>query len=130
MFPERVARLHPKYRTPTLAIVIQAAWATVLALSGTYGQLLDYVVFGDWIFFGLAGATVFVFRARERGAGRTPSPVYRLPGYPFVPGLFVVTALFIVLSSIWSNPGNAAIGMVLIGAGVPVWGWWRRSNPS
>ena len=59
LFPERVARLHPKYDTPSLAIVIQSTWAVVLVLTGTYGQLIDYVVSADWIFFGAAGASLF-----------------------------------------------------------------------
>ena len=123
VFFERVANLHPRFRTPTAAIGFQAGWAIVLTLSGTYGQLLDYVVFGDWIFFGLAGATLFVFR------GRDAEIRFRAPGYPWVPGLFVVAAMFVVVSSVVSNPGNALIGSAMIGLGVPVYLAWRRTNP-
>ncbi len=69
-------KLHPRYRTPTVAILVQAVWAIVLTLSGPYGQLLDYVVFGDWIFFGLTVATLFYYR--RRGAPPEGSTVVRL----------------------------------------------------
>ena len=104
---------------------LQAGWACVLLLTGTYGQLLDYVVFGDWIFFGLVVVTLFVFRARARGA-TGDDVAFRTPGYPVVPGLFVAVAAFVVFSSIRSNPGNAAVGGLLIAAGVPVFLLWRR----
>ena len=122
LFFQRIAHLHPRFRTPTAAIVFQGAWAIVLTLSGTYGQLLDYVVFGDWIFFGLTAATVFVFRRRP-GALR-----FKAPGYPWVPALFVASAGFVVASSIISNPGNALLGSGLIGLGVPAYLYWRRTG--
>ncbi len=120
LFLHGVARLHPKFHTPTAAITFQAAWAVVLTLSGTYGQLLDYVVFGDWIFFGLCGVCVFVFRRREKPSGR-----FRSPGYPLVPALFVAAAIYVVVSSVISNPLNAAIGSGLIALGVPAYWFWR-----
>jgi APA family basic amino acid/polyamine antiporter len=120
VFFRRMAELHPRYRTPTAAIVFQAVWASVLTLSGTYGQLLDYVVFGDWIFFGLAGATVFVFRRRGENIR------FKTPAYPWIPGLFVVAAAYVVLSSIASNPGNALLGSGLIGLGIPAYLFWRN----
>jgi len=119
------ARLHPRFRTPAGALLFQAAWSIVLLLNGTYRQLLDYVVFGDWIFFGLVVATLFLYHRRDAG----DDVAFRTPGDPFVPGLFVAVALYVVLSSIWSNPRNAAIGAALIAAGVPVFAFWRRRRP-
>ncbi|GMV06340.1 MAG: amino acid transporter [Gemmatimonadota bacterium] len=126
LFFASVARLSPRTRTPNVGIWIQAVWAVLLALSGTYAQLLDWVVFGDWIFFGLIAATLFVYRAREgRGAvGGT----FRIPAHPLVPGLFVAAALFVVYSSVVSNPRNALYGTLLIGAGVPAFLAWSRGN--
>ncbi|MFN2637249.1 MAG: APC family permease [Gemmatimonadaceae bacterium] len=121
------ARLHPRYRTPTGGILIQAVWAIALVLSGTYGQLLDYVVFGDWIFFGLIVATVFNYRWRDRLVSATPT-TYLAPGYPLLPALFVITAAFVVASAISSNPRNAMLGAILIGLGVPAFLSWRRQN--
>jgi APA family basic amino acid/polyamine antiporter len=125
-FVPALARLHPRYRTPGGALLFQAAWAVLLTLSGTYGQLLDYVVFGDWIFFGLTAATLFVFRRRDvAGTGHTG---FRTPGYPVLPALFVAAAAAVVLSSIISNPRNAAIGTVLIALGVPAFRYFTRTR--
>jgi APA family basic amino acid/polyamine antiporter len=126
VFLPRLAALHPRYRSPGAAILLQGVWAVVLTLSGTYGQLLDYVVFGDWIFFGLTAATLFVYRARERRAGPAPAAGYRAPLYPLTPILFVAAAVYVVLSSVRSNPVNAAIGAVLLTAGIPVFLLWTR----
>jgi APA family basic amino acid/polyamine antiporter len=127
LFFRFAARLHPRYHTPTGGIVIQAVWAIVLVLSGTYGQLLDYVVFADWIFFGLIVCTVFGYRRRDVTADSTTS-TYRTPGYPVLPALFVITAAFVVVSVIWSNPRNAALGMILMGVGIPAFIFWRGKN--
>ena len=127
LFFRFVSRLHPRYRTPAGGIVIQAVWAVALALSGTYGQLLDYVVFADWIFFGLIVATLFTYRRRDALTGITPN-VYRIPGYPVLPALFVIVAAYVVASAIWSNPRNALLGALLIALGVPAFLFWRRQN--
>ncbi len=132
-FPQ-LARLHPRYRTPSAAIVFQGGWAILLTLSGTYGQLLDYVVFGDWIFFGLVVSTLFVYRRRDSRAGAvaagapagaSAAPGYRTWGYPWTPALFVLAALYVVASSVASNPRNAAVGALLLALGVPVFLFWK-----
>src|SRR5437867_809694 len=136
VFFQRLAVLHPVYRTPTAAIVALAGFAILLALTGTFGQLVDYVTFGDWIFFGLCAAALFIYRRREHGAGSSshaaPSSVlpapFRVPGYPVTPILFVGAAAFVVYSSIVSNPRNATIGAGLIGLGIPAFLYWR-SHP-
>ena len=140
VFFEPLARLHPRYRTPAGAIAFMGAWSIVLALSGTYAQLLDYVVFGDWIFFGLTVATLFIYRRRdltpwpplhnvERGTtAKPPSPGFRVPGYPWTPALFVLAAAYVVVSSIVANPKNALIGTALLAVGVPVYWWARRTG--
>jgi basic amino acid/polyamine antiporter, APA family len=125
LFFRFAAKLHPRYHTPAGGIVIQAVWASALVLSGTYGQLLDYVVFGDWIFFGLIVATVFRYRRRDAAGVRV---AYRAPGYPVLPALFDIVAVFVVVSVIWSNPRNAVLGVVLIALGVPAFLFWRRQS--
>ena len=136
VFLPALARLHPRYRTPAAAIVFQGAWAIGLTLSGTYGQLLDYVVFGDWIFFGLVVSTLFLYRRREAAAAvggdaggaasdRATTGGYRAWGYPVTPALFVLAAVYVVASSVASNPRNAAIGAGLLALGVPVFLFWR-----
>src|SRR5262245_8716562 len=125
VFFRRLADLHPVYRTPTLAIVSLAVCAIVLTLSGTFGQLVDYVTFGDWIFFGMTAAGLFVYRSREQGPA-PGAPSFRVPGYPYTVGLFVLAAGLVVFSAIASNPRNAAIGAGLIALGIPAFLYWRR----
>jgi APA family basic amino acid/polyamine antiporter len=125
LFFRFASRIHPRHRTPSGGILIQAVWALTLALSGTYGQLLDYVVFGDWIFFGLIVATVFAYRRRDATAATPEQSTYRMPGYPLLPALFVIVAAFVVASSIASTPRNAALGILLIAAGIPAFLFWR-----
>jgi APA family basic amino acid/polyamine antiporter len=122
-FPQ-VARLHPRFQTPSLAIVLQSTWAIALTLTGTYGQLLDYVVFADWIFFGLTVASVFVFRRTRPDA---PRP-FRTLGYPVTPALFVIAAIAIVVSVIRVSPLQSAIGAALMVAGVPAFYYWKRNS--
>ncbi len=123
VFFARLAALHPVHRTPAAAIVALAACAVALTLSKTFGQLVDYVTFGDWIFFGLTVGGLFIYRARERGA---LSPAFRVPGYPWTPAVFVLAAAYVVVSAVLSNPRNAAVGAGLIALGVPVFFYWRR----
>ena len=125
VFFRRIAELHPTYRTPSAAILLMGAWAVVLTLTRTYGPLTDYVVFGDWIFFGLSVATLFIYRRRDRAAGAAPPLRFRTPGYPWVPALFVLSAVYVVVSSIGSNPHNALIGTGLLLLGVPVFYYWK-----
>ncbi len=129
LFFPQFARLHRRFRTPTVAIVFQGVWGALLVYSGTYGQLLDYVVFGDWIFFGLTAATLFVFRRRDGGAV-PPGEAFRMPLYPWLLILFLMAAVYVVVGSIVSNPGNALRGTLLLGIGVPVYLMWRRRSRS
>jgi basic amino acid/polyamine antiporter, APA family len=128
LFFPSLARLHPRYRTPTAAIVFQGAWAVILTLTGKYGELLDYVVFGDWIFFAATASTLFYFRAQERRGLERPDLRFRMPFYPIGPLLFVLAALYVVIGSIASNPFNAMKGSLLIAAGVPVFLFWQKGR--
>jgi APA family basic amino acid/polyamine antiporter len=128
LFFRPFARLHPEHRTPTWAILFQAGWAIVLAFSGTFAQLLNYVVFGDWILFALIVGTLFVYRKNDDGAA--DSDAFRMVGYPGLPILFILASLFVVVSTISSmEPMNAVIGVGILLAGVPVYyafRWARR----
>jgi basic amino acid/polyamine antiporter, APA family len=127
VFFPRLARLHPVHRTPAAAIAVQAGWASVLVLSGSFSQLVDYVAFADWIFFGLTVAGLFVYRSRDRKEGLAPPPgVFRTPGYPWTPAIFVAAAAFVVASSVVANPRNALMGSGLLALGVPVYWYWSR----
>ncbi len=120
VFLPSLSRLHPKYQSPWIAIVIQSIWSCVLAMTGRYEQLLNYVVFADWIFFGLTVASVFVFRRTMPDA---PRP-FRTWGYPVTPALFVTAAIAIVVSVIRVSPLQSAIGAGLMIAGVPAFYYW------
>jgi APA family basic amino acid/polyamine antiporter len=128
-----LSRLHPRFRTPAAAIVFQGGWAILLTLTGKYGQLLDYVVFGDWIFFGLVVSTLFVYRrrdARSEGGdgGVGAGSGYRAWGYPVTPALFILAAIYVVAGSVASNPSNAVIGAGLLLLGVPVYFFWKARS--
>jgi len=128
VFLPALATLHPVYRTPWVAILIQSTWSCVLALTGRYEQLLNYVVFADWIFFGLTVATLLVFRRTHPLAAR-PAGAFRAPGYPVVPVAFVLIAAAVVASVVLADPSSAFRGALLLAAGVPVFLWFRRSRP-
>lgn len=127
VFLQAFAALHPRFRTPVLAIAVQGVWPATLTLWGTYGDLLDYVVFGDWIFFGLTAAALPVLRRRDQQAGAA-DPMFRAWAYPWSMVLFVLAAAYVVVGSVASNPGNAVRGTALMLLGVPVFLWSRRQH--
>lgn len=124
LFFRQVAAVHPRTHVPIVAIVVQGAMAAAIALSGTYSQILSYVVSVDFIWFGLTGAALFVFRRRD-GAGGAG---YRAPGHPVTTGLFVVACAAIVLVTVANHPANSAIGFLVLLAGVPACRYWQRAN--
>jgi APA family basic amino acid/polyamine antiporter len=116
LFPSAAARLHPRTRVPVTALVSQVAWACVLAVSGTFDQLTDYVVFALWIFYGLVASSVFVLR-RKRPEAERP---YRTFGYPIVPLVFILVSVWLVINTLVYRPVESLAGLVLIGLGWPV----------
>jgi len=125
VFLSSVSRLHPRFRSPTRAIFLQMGLALILVFWKDYAQLVDYVVFADWIFFGLAGASLFVFR-RRIPLGDRPEGTFRTPGYPLVPGLFTAVAIYIVVSSFWTDPKGSVFGVLLLATGVPAFLFWKK----
>jgi APA family basic amino acid/polyamine antiporter len=123
LFFAAFARLHPRFRTPVTAIIAQAVWVCLLLATRSYGQLLDYVTFADWIFFAATAATLIVHRRHDR---TTPFSGFRLPGYPWTLALFILAAGYVVAGSIRSNPGNALRGALLLALGIPVYVLWNR----
>jgi APA family basic amino acid/polyamine antiporter len=123
VFFRALARVSERGRVPVIAIVLQGVVASVIALSGTYGQILSYVVSVDFIFFGLTGAALFIFRRRSpRQEG------FSVPGHPFTTGLFVVACFLVVAATVINNPVNSLIGYAILLAGVPAFLYWRRAN--
>jgi len=125
-FPS-LSRLHPRFGTPHRAILLQAAWGIVLLLTGTYGGLVDSVVFADWIFFGLTVAAVIRFRRRIPIERREPGS-FRSPLYPVFPILFLAATVLVLAGVVRSNPTRTAIGTVLLAAGLPI--YWSCTGAS
>ena len=122
VFFRRLAVVHPRYRTPSFAICAMGAWSALLAVSGTFEQLLTYVVFAGWIFYALGAASVFVFRKKLPDA---PRP-FRVPAYPITPLLFIASATLLVLNTVMAQPQRAAGGIVVVLIGIPAYVTWRR----
>jgi APA family basic amino acid/polyamine antiporter len=122
VFFQRLAEVHPRFRTPAFAIAAASAWAILLAATGTFEQLLTYVVFAGWIFYGLGAMSIFVFRRREPNAVRP----FRVPGYPVTPILFVAASAAIVINTLVTQPARALVGLAVVFAGAPAYWLWRR----
>jgi APA family basic amino acid/polyamine antiporter len=122
-FVPALARLHPRFQTPSSAIVLQSTWAIALTLTGTYGDLLNTVVFADWIFFGLTVAGLIILRQRQ-----PETDGFRTPGYPVMPAAFVFIALVVVYSAVATDPWRSAAGAGLLLLGVPVYYFFRQRS--
>lgn len=121
LFFQRLAHVDPRFGTPALAIVAMCAWAMLLSATGTFDQLLTYVVFTGWIFYALGAASIFVYRRRLPDAERP----FRVPGYPLTPLLFVAASAAIVLNALFTQTGRAAIGLLVVLTGAPAYLVWR-----
>jgi APA family basic amino acid/polyamine antiporter len=124
LFFRQAAEIAETSRVPVVAILLQAAWTAVLALSGSYEQILSYVIAMNFLFFGLSASSLFVLRRRE--APDAPHVGFRAPGHPWTTGLFILACALVVASSFWAYPVNSLIGYALMLAGVPPYLFWRR----
>lgn len=125
VFFKKVAEVHPRFRTPMFAIVLQSVWAILLLFFwGTYEKLISYVVFTDWIFFALAALSVFVFRKRTPNAERP----YKTLGYPFTPFLFITLSTLFVCYTMIEKPAESFAGLGFLALGVPVYYLWKKKS--
>jgi basic amino acid/polyamine antiporter, APA family len=125
-FPQ-IAKIHPKFNTPSNAIIIQSTWAVLLIMFwGTFENLISYVVFTDWIFFGLTAASVFIFRKKMSGVKRD----YKTLGYPVTPILFILMAAWFVINTLIEKPEQAIAGLIMLALGLPVYFYWSRKTNS
>jgi APA family basic amino acid/polyamine antiporter len=122
LFFRSVGRLHPKSGVPHVAIALQGAFAIATALSGTYEQILSWVVTVDFAFLALTAATLFVFRARDGGA----ATIVRAPWHPWSTLFFIVVSLAVVSATFVEHPARSIIGWALVAAGLPVYTFWKR----
>jgi APA family basic amino acid/polyamine antiporter len=119
-----IGAVHPVYRTPHRAIMLQAAWSAVLVATGSYRALFTRVVYTEWIFFGMLAVGLFMLRRREGYA-----PPYRVWGYPLLPAVFVISTVAIVLNQFIAQPLESVTGLSFVLLGVPVYYIWAR-NPA
>ena len=123
LFFASVGKLSRHSRAPVIAIMLQGLAAIVIACSGTYGQILNFEVTVDFIFFAMTAASLFILRRRQIGSG---GAIYRTPGHPFTTILFVLSCVGIVGSAIAASPANSAIALGIMLAALPVYCYWSR----
>jgi len=126
LFFRGLAKLSPRSSVPVRAIVAQAGWASVLALSGSYDALTDSVIFVSWAFYGLSIGSLFVFRRTMPDA---PRP-YRALGYPVVPLIFLLVTLALLVNTFIAAPKQAMEGVTVLLVGLPFYAWWSRTAAS
>ena len=124
VFFRSVASLNARTRVPVIAIVLQSIWTVVVAWSGKYEQILNYVVSMDFLFFGLTASCLFVFRRRERLQG-SHTGGYRVPGHPVTTAIFILISWVVVANTIYKYPANSLLGMLILLLGLPVYFLWR-----
>ena len=122
LFFKSAGVLHPTHRTPSVALVAQAVWTCLLCLSGTYGQLLDYIIFAAVLFYMLTVIGLFALRMKRPDL---PRPV-RVPGYPWLPGLYAVLTGLICVNLLIQKPTYTWPGLIIVALGVPVYFVWRK----
>jgi len=122
LFLRSAARVHPRFRTPVLAIVAQSVWSAVLVLSGTLSELVSYTGFAIVLFSGIAVASVFVLRRRRPEENRP----FRAWGYPWAPAIFTIACAAMLVNELWRNRATAGVGVAIIAAGIPLYLLMRR----
>src|ERR1700688_3619896 len=122
-FFRALAEVHPRFHTPSVAIVVQAIMSVaLLLLGGSFRQLFSLAIFAEWLFYMIAGSTIFIFRSRDPEAKRP----YRMFGYPLVPAVFIAVAGVLLYYTFRGDWPNSFYGLLVILAGIPVFGWFRR----
>jgi basic amino acid/polyamine antiporter, APA family len=124
LFFKSVGKLHPKWRTPVVGIVVQAVWTAVLAVSGSYSQLLEYLIFAELVFYILTIAGIFVLRIKRPNAERP----YKALGYPILPAVYILLAAWVCIVLLRFKPQYTWPGLVIVLLGIPVYFVWLRSS--
>ncbi|HTM50259.1 MAG TPA: amino acid permease [Bryobacteraceae bacterium] len=122
LFFAPMSRVHPDYHTPGISILALSGWAAILVLSGRYDQLFTYVIFASWILYGMTTAAVIVLRRKRPDMARP----YRTFGYPWVPIVFVISALSLIVSTLVNSPRESMMGIVLVLIGLPFYYYWSK----
>lgn len=122
LFFKSAADCHPKFKTPYRSLIIQGVWACLLVLSGTFDQLTDMLIFASFIFYGAGAFGVFVLRKKMKDHHRP----YKVWGYPWIPGIFVLFCITLVVVTIIQNPRDTGIGLLLVLIGIPFYIMWNK----
>ena len=121
LFFKKVANVHPRFRTPGFSIFIQAIWACLLTLSGTYEQLFTYVTFAAIVFYIVAVASVFTLRKKFPDL---PRP-YKTWGYPVLPGIFIAVLVVLLINTLVNKPAESLAGLGIVALGLPSYFYWK-----
>jgi APA family basic amino acid/polyamine antiporter len=127
LFPQFLAGVHPRFRTPAAAIAAQSVIAGILALTGQYQGLFTKVIFSEFLFYALVTGGIFILRHRMPGLERP----YRTWGYPFVPAIFVILSVMVLINTLRHQWSDSVWGLALVGSGIPayiLWRIWKRSR--
>ena len=123
LFFKQAASIHSKFKSPTNALIIQCVWACILTFTGTFNQLITYIIFASWIFYGMSAGAVIILRKKKPELVRP----YKTPLYPWIPIIFILFAFFLTINTIMEAPRDAGIGAGLILAGLPFYYYWKKN---
>ena len=123
-FFKQAAFIHPKFKSPANALIIQCIWACILTFSGTFNQLITYIIFASWIFYGMSAGAVIILRKKKPDMDRP----YKTPFYPWIPIIFILFAIFLTVNTILEAPRDAAIGTGIILGGLPLYYYWKKND--
>jgi len=124
LFFNQAAQIHSRFKSPANALIIQCVWACLLTFTGTFNQLITYIIFTSWIFYGMSAGAVIILRKKKPDMDRP----YKTPAYPWIPIIFIFFAIFLTINTIMEAPRDAAIGAGIILAGLPLYYYWKKNG--
>ena len=124
LFFHQASQIHPRFKSPANALIIQCVWACLLTFTGTFNQLITYIIFASWIFYGMSAGAVIILRNKKPDMERP----YKTPVYPWIPIIFILFAIFLTINTIMEAPRDAAIGAGIILAGLPMYYYWKKND--
>ena len=124
LFFNQAAQIHSRFKSPANALIIQCVWACILTFTGTFNQLITYIIFASWIFYGMSAGAVIILRKKKPDMDRP----YKTPAYPWIPIIFIFFAIFLTINTIMEAPRDAAIGSGIILSGLPLYYYWKKNG--
>ncbi|HED05834.1 MAG TPA: APC family permease [Ignavibacteria bacterium] len=126
LFFKKLEKIHPRYGTPHISLLVQGLWSCILVLSGSFDTITNYVIFAAWLFYGLGTFGVFVLRKKMPDTYRP----YKVWGYPYLPAIFVIFSFLFLANTLISDTKDAAMGLILILLGLPIYFFWKYKTKS